>query len=68
MPDWLDNLMKENPEGINLVSEDEYNRIKELNAELVEACKLALEKCAFPVGSMRAKEALQKAIMKSLSS
>jgi len=30
--------------------------------DLLEAAKLALEKCPFPVGAMKAKEALEKSI------
>ena len=33
--------------------------------DLLEAAKLALEKCPFPVGAMKAKEALKNAIAKT---
>ena len=33
--------------------------------DLLEAAKLALEKCPFPVGAMKAKEALRTAIAKA---
>lgn len=33
--------------------------------DLLYACKLALEKCLFPVGAVKAKDALEKAIQKA---
>jgi len=47
------------------IDEEANARLIAAAPELLEACKLALIKCPFPVGAVKAKEALENAITKA---
>lgn len=43
--DWLDKMMAERPNGISLVLDEEYERVKQINTQLLDALEELNRNC-----------------------